>query len=108
MGSLLRVPLLLQLLVEEQGASRGGTLLREGGLRAKVLVKVDHAVDRSQDQDLEVEERGPVARDQAGRTDRAGTGLSPSLGPGRAPTLRGADRGHHRDLQQATFLTKKL
>ena len=102
------MPLLLPHLVGEQGASRGGTLLREEGLRAKVLVKVDHAVDRPRDQDLGADERDPVARDQAGQTDQAGTELSPSPGPGRAPILQGADRGHHRDLQQATFLTKKL
>ena len=107
-GSLLRVLLLLLHLVEEQGASRGGTLLREEGPKAKVLVRVDHAVDQLQDQDLEAAGRGPVARGQAGLTDQMDTGLS--LGPGldQAPILQGAGRGHHRDLQQATFLTKKL
>ena len=37
-----------------------------------------------------------------------GPGLS--LGPGldQAPILQGAGRGHHRDPQQATFLTRKL
>ena len=107
-GSLPRVPLLLPHLVEEQGANRGGTLLREEGLRARVLVKVVHAVDRPRDQDLGAEERGPVALDQAGRTGQADTGLNPSPGPDRAPILRGVDRDHHRDLQKATFLTKKL
>ena len=108
MGSLLRVPLLLPHLVEEQGANRGGILLREEGLRARVLVKVVHAVDRPRDQDLGAEERGQVVRDQADRTDQTDTGLNQSPGPDRAPILRGADRDHRRDPQQATFLTKKL